>query len=226
MPGEIVTIFGANIGPKTLTLPPTGTVPTTVSATSVTLRRYSGAHLLRIIDPDQRTGPLRYSPGPDCSEGNVQYRCFRRHDAEEPTGPSRPVHRELQRYPARQAALNANLSVNSAANPATRGQVLVLYGTGEGQTSPPSVEGVKVPSILPPSANTASGYRYHRRTGRTVDPVCGRNTGPVLGAVPDQCSDPERHARWSRFLSRPGYGQWPTDSGKRYGGDPIAVNRN
>ena len=47
------------------------------------------------------------------------------------------------------AALNDDLSVNSAGNPATRGKALVLYGTGEGQTSPASVEGSRVPTVAP-----------------------------------------------------------------------------
>ena len=39
------------------------------------------------------------------------------------------------------AILNSNLSVNTAANPATRGDVVVIYLTGEGQTSPGGVTG-------------------------------------------------------------------------------------
>jgi uncharacterized protein (TIGR03437 family) len=39
------------------------------------------------------------------------------------------------------AALNQNGSVNSAQNPAAKGSVVVLYATGEGVTSPVSVDG-------------------------------------------------------------------------------------
>jgi len=37
--------------------------------------------------------------------------------------------------------LNQDLSLNSAAIPAVQGQVIVLYATGEGQTTPPGVDG-------------------------------------------------------------------------------------
>jgi uncharacterized protein (TIGR03437 family) len=39
------------------------------------------------------------------------------------------------------AALNADLTANSAANPAARGSFISLYGTGEGQTNPPGQDG-------------------------------------------------------------------------------------
>ena len=39
------------------------------------------------------------------------------------------------------AALNANSSINTPANPAQRGTPIVLYATGEGTTNPPGVTG-------------------------------------------------------------------------------------
>src|SRR5205807_764416 len=39
------------------------------------------------------------------------------------------------------AILNQNGSVNSMANPATRGSIVSLYGTGEGATTPAGVDG-------------------------------------------------------------------------------------
>jgi uncharacterized protein (TIGR03437 family) len=39
------------------------------------------------------------------------------------------------------AALNSDLTVNSLANPAPRGSVISVYGTGEGQTDPPGQDG-------------------------------------------------------------------------------------
>jgi uncharacterized protein (TIGR03437 family) len=38
-------------------------------------------------------------------------------------------------------AVNEDGSINSAANPAARGSVIVLYATGEGQTDPPGTDG-------------------------------------------------------------------------------------
>ena len=49
------------------------------------------------------------------------------------------------------AILNQNTSVNSAANPANKGDVIVLYVTGEGQTNPAGVTGkITTASPTPP----------------------------------------------------------------------------
>jgi uncharacterized protein (TIGR03437 family) len=134
-PGEIVTIFGANIGPKSLTLPPNGTVPTIVSTTSVTF--------------DGIPAPIYYASSTQTSV-QVPYGIAQGQTVMRVTyNTAASVATTLKSGTGQAAALNGNLSFNSAANPATRGQALVLYGTGEGQTSPPSVEGVKVPTVLP-----------------------------------------------------------------------------
>jgi uncharacterized protein (TIGR03437 family) len=36
---------------------------------------------------------------------------------------------------------NQDYTLNSAANPADKGSVVIFYGTGEGQTNPPGVDG-------------------------------------------------------------------------------------
>lgn len=47
------------------------------------------------------------------------------------------------------AVLNEDLSVNSPANPAQRGSVIVLFATGEGETVPPGRDGVLAGEVLP-----------------------------------------------------------------------------
>jgi uncharacterized protein (TIGR03437 family) len=54
------------------------------------------------------------------------------------------------------AAFNSDSSVNSSANPASAGSVVVLYATGEGVTSPPGIDGSLVGSTLTqPRANVS-----------------------------------------------------------------------
>lgn len=61
------------------------------------------------------------------------------------------------------AILNADangLSVNSSTNPAVKGSTIVLYGTGAGQTSPPSADGEvtgKTLNVFPPYSVTIGG---------------------------------------------------------------------
>jgi uncharacterized protein (TIGR03437 family) len=47
------------------------------------------------------------------------------------------------------AFLNQDGSLNTAANPAAKGGVVILYGTGEGQTNPPGQDGRLVAAPLP-----------------------------------------------------------------------------
>ncbi len=47
------------------------------------------------------------------------------------------------------AIVNQDLSVNSTSNPAAAGSTLVLYGTGEGMTNPPSVDGAVNSTVFP-----------------------------------------------------------------------------
>jgi uncharacterized protein (TIGR03437 family) len=49
------------------------------------------------------------------------------------------------------AILNSDLSLNSAANPVARGDIAVIYMTGEGETSPNGVTG-KVTTVASPPA--------------------------------------------------------------------------
>ncbi len=50
------------------------------------------------------------------------------------------------------AILNQDLSLNSSANPAKAGDIVVLYATGEGQTTPPGVDGRLALDIRPTPA--------------------------------------------------------------------------
>ena len=45
--------------------------------------------------------------------------------------------------------LNQDFSRNTAANPAARGSIVVFYGTGEGQTVPPGVDGLINNTVFP-----------------------------------------------------------------------------
>lgn len=50
---------------------------------------------------------------------------------------------------AQAAALNADLSINNAGNPAAKGSVVVLFATGEGQTDPGGVDGKIATEVFP-----------------------------------------------------------------------------
>ena len=60
------------------------------------------------------------------------------------------------------SVLNQDNTVNSAANPAARGSVVILWATGEGVTDPPGVDGRPAANVLPtpvaPVSATIGGY--------------------------------------------------------------------
>jgi hypothetical protein len=66
------------------------------------------------------------------------------------------------------AALNQDQSANSPANPAARGSIVVLFVTGEGQTSPPGVTG----KLTPMSAGPAWRFGTGRAFLRVGEQVC------------------------------------------------------
>ena len=95
------------------------------------------------------------------------------------------------------AILNQDSSVNSASNPAAQGSVIVLYGTGGGQTSPASIDGGFNPlnaegTLLLPVTVTIGGQtatvNYAGPAPGLVDGVMQINavlpSGIASGAVP------------------------------------------
>jgi uncharacterized protein (TIGR03437 family) len=54
------------------------------------------------------------------------------------------------------AILNQDYSVNGAANPAPRGQYVIIYGTGEGVTTPPGMDGRVSATAGTPLPNVAA----------------------------------------------------------------------
>lgn len=150
-PGMIVTLAGTGIGPDALAgaAVANGALATTVRETRVlfdgvpapiiyVLARQSsvvvpysvagkGTVPLVVEHQGQRSAPLAVrvaDTGPGLFSANASG-----------TGPG--------------AFLNQDGSVNTAANAAARGSVVILYGTGEGQTNPPGQDGRLVGTPLP-----------------------------------------------------------------------------
>jgi uncharacterized protein (TIGR03437 family) len=150
--GEIVVIYGANLGPSTLIRLQVsgGKVATSLAGTQVLF--------------DGIAAPLIYTSSKQVSAvvpyGIVAPRLSTlvqvRYNAQL-TAPVRITVAESQ--PAlftvdqsgknSAAALNQDGSVNSPSNPAASGQVIVLYATGEGATSPAGVDGQVAASVYP-----------------------------------------------------------------------------
>ncbi len=152
-PGEILLLFGSGLGPATLTpfsLGSNGLFPTQIAGTSVTFNGtpapliYTSSGLVAAIAP--------YAISNASSAAiSVNYQGTTQ-TASMPVTATVPGMFTADSTGVGQAtALNQDLSVNSAANPAKVGSFLVLYATGEGLTSPAGVDGKPAPITNPPT---------------------------------------------------------------------------
>ena len=155
--GEIITVFGTALGPDPgVALTPDLTVnnllPTTLGGVQVLINGvaapmlYAGAGQVSAIVPYEIAAPAfiasptlqikylgRTSNGFPLTQAASAPAIFTANSSG--TGPG--------------AILNADLSVNSKDNPATKGDPVVLYVTGEGQSIPAGVTG-KLTAVTPP----------------------------------------------------------------------------
>ncbi len=150
-PGEIITIFGSNIGPSALANFQLvgGFFSTFVGDTSVFF--------------DGVPAPLYYAsasqsavfvPYSIAGQSNTQMTIVHQGRSSAPvtlpvvaSAPGLFSLNQTGRGPG--AILNEDNSLNSAANPAAKGSIVILYGTGEGQTDPPGVAGRVNASLFP-----------------------------------------------------------------------------
>jgi uncharacterized protein (TIGR03437 family) len=162
-PGEIITLFANDpthpIGPATaafLTLDASGNVATSLGGVQVTVQGfncpmiYASASQVSAVVPYEvkiyanATVLVKYlgqgSNGINMTVATTVPGLFTTNTSG--TGPG--------------AILNSDLSLNTAANPAARGDIVVIYMTGEGETSPGGVTG-KVTTVASPPAPLTPG---------------------------------------------------------------------
>jgi uncharacterized protein (TIGR03437 family) len=150
-PGEIVTIFGLEFGADALTTlqidPLTRRAATTLADTRVLFD--STAAPLIYVSPNQISVVVPYGvSGKSSTIVRVEYKGQSTNGVSVPVSAAEPA---LFTFDASGkgpgALLNQNGSVNTADNPAAKGSVVVLYGTGEGATDQQNLDGK--PSAAP-----------------------------------------------------------------------------
>ncbi len=140
-PGEMVSIFGSGLGSSTLvtdaevsTTP--GKLSYNIKGTQVMIN--GAAAPLLYAREDQVAAVVPYSAAGQRSLSlQVQYQGQRTATMQIPIAPTAPGLFTLDRSGSGPGAiLNEDTSINSPANPAVRGSIVALYGTGQGQTDP------------------------------------------------------------------------------------------
>lgn len=144
-PGEIALVAGSNIGPAaltTLTLNPARDAVTTLLAGTRILFDGIPAPLIYVSDA-QSSAIVPYGvAGRTSTEVVVEYNGSRSAGVIVPVVASKPaLFTANASGRGAGAILNQDLSLNSASRPARKGDIVVLYGTGEGQTNPVGVDG-------------------------------------------------------------------------------------
>lgn len=142
-PGELVTVFGMNLGPAAgagLQLDSSGQVATSLAATRVLFDGipapmvYAAAGQVSAVVPYGLSNPT--------TQVQVEYQGVASNSFPMSVAPAHPaVFTADSSGGGQAAALNEDGSLNSSANPASAGSIIVLYATGAGQTSPQGIDG-------------------------------------------------------------------------------------
>ncbi len=152
-PGEIVTIYGAGLGPSQLTAysAAAGAVPKTLAGTTVLFNGMAGPVLY--TEADQVAAVVPYGVNGSQVSIVVQYQDLSTAPFPVPVAASAPGLFTADSSGAGQAlAFNQDGSMNGPAHPAAPGSVLTLFATGEGQTNPAGVDGQLAASPAPQPA--------------------------------------------------------------------------
>ncbi len=158
-PGELVTLFGTGIGPPSLVgliVPRPGFIDNVLSDTLVL---FDGMPAPMIYaSANQTTAIVPYAvAGKPSTQLQVQFQGRLSPAVTLPVAAAAPA---LFAFNASGsgggAILNQDSSLNTASTPADKGSIVVLFGTGEGQTTPAGVDGKLAAGVLPKPAQPVS----------------------------------------------------------------------
>ncbi len=162
-PGEVIAIYGANLGPASLAL-------AAFDSNSVLATQAGGTQVFF----DGKAAPLLYSvsgqvaaiapyalAGQSITQLQLSYNGVRSPVVAVNVVDAAPAVFALPGS-TQAVALNQDLSLNNESNPAAPGSIVVLYGTGEGATNPAGVDGKRTGSTpaapVLPVAVTVGGF--------------------------------------------------------------------
>jgi uncharacterized protein (TIGR03437 family) len=153
-PGELVTIFGAAIGPVipayASIVPSTGKLATTIGGVQVLFNGipapmiYAGSGQVSAVVPYEMASIS--NPSVWIVYAGQVSSAYQLNSAATAPG----LFTAASSGSGQGAILNQDNSLNGPANPAAKGSVVQLYLTGEGQTTPPGITGAITVATLPP----------------------------------------------------------------------------
>lgn len=151
-PGQAVTVYGFGMGPDALTLlalDASGNVATTLGGARLLFDGVPAP--LIYVSAKQSSAFVPYAVDKKTTTMvQAEYNGVRSAALSIAVAPSAPGFFSADSSGKGQGAIaNEDGTYNSAANPAAAGSVITLYGTGEGQTLPPGVDGRVAATVFP-----------------------------------------------------------------------------
>ena len=151
-PGEIVTIFGSNIGPATLAtlkLDAQGKVATDLNTARVLFDGVPAPMIYTLSGQNSVIVPYSVA-GRGSTQVVVEYQGRQSPPVSLAVAAAAPgLFSANSSGTGPGAILNQNGSLNTPSNPAAVGSIVVLYGTGEGQTTPSGIDGSVASAVFP-----------------------------------------------------------------------------
>jgi uncharacterized protein (TIGR03437 family) len=153
VPGQMVVVWGKHLGPERLMpleLDRNGLVSSAVGGVRILFDGVPGA--LVYASASQCSAVVPYFGGSGATAHfQVEYQGVRSEPFEVAVGATAPgLYTADSSGKGQGAILNEDgATPNSAANPAVAGSIVVLWGTGEGITDPPGVDGRPAVAVLP-----------------------------------------------------------------------------
>ncbi len=184
-PGEIVTVFGQNMGPTAVVTaqidPATGKLTTLLNGASVLFDGQAAP--LVYVSAAQSAAVIPYEvAGKASTQMTVSYNGAVSAPTALKIGPASPgLFAANQQGTGQGAIVNQDSSFNSAQNPALAGSYIALYGTGEGPLAPAGATGQLAPSA--PPFPTFAGSIAVTIGGVPVPASAIAYAGPVPGFV-------------------------------------------
>ncbi len=175
-PGELVALFGTNLGATSVTslkVGGSGLVDTTLAGTRVLFDGVAAPLLYASANQVGAIVPYGVA-AKQTTRVQVEYQGVQSLGVDlHVTDTSPGIFTANQQGTGQGAILNQNFSPNGASNPADKNSVVAIYATGEGQTSPPGVDGNITGTVL-------------RKPVATVTATIGGQAADVLyaGAAP------------------------------------------
>jgi uncharacterized protein (TIGR03437 family) len=160
-PGEIVTLFGSAMGPSELVrlrLTEDRRLATTLADTRILFNGVPAP--LFYVSDKQSTAIVPYAvAGRTSVDVLVEYRGVRSDPVTVPVLASRPgIFSGDSTGQGQGAILNEDGTVNSPSNPALRGSIITIFGTGGGEAAAGVVDGQIVGDILPKTSLPVSAF--------------------------------------------------------------------